>query len=246
MLVMRTSIVPSPPYITHIVLGLLLILALTGCTAPQIYSSSQHQVITLAPGNLEAHGLALITPSTITGLEEDKQALALTFANVLKQLKPGIPCITLSQALGQLNHNGLTNEYMRMFEDYRNTGIFNHDTLKKISSIVGARYLGQLKLAGFSQGTQGRWGVLGLRVVETKYARIRLFLQIWDSTDGSIAWEGVHELNYAYDTSAWRRYALSTRGHSTRSSSCAAGRRIDLGQFPHFSASSRRAVSAVS
>jgi hypothetical protein len=62
------------------------------------------------------------------------------------------------------------------------------------------RYLGQLKLSGFQQGSDGRLGVFGLRVLNTKQASIRLFFQIWDSTDGSIAWEGVDELQHTMDT----------------------------------------------
>lgn len=188
----------------------LLTISATGCVAPQVYSSSQHQSISLKPGDLEAHGIAFITPSTITGLEEDRQALALTFSDVLKRLRPAIHSVTLSETLGQLNSKGLTDEYKAMFEDYRDTGIFQARTLRKISEAVGVRYLGQLKLAGFSQGTQGRFGILGLRVLETKSAKIRLFLQIWDSNDGTIAWEGVHELNYANDTGAESTISFKT------------------------------------
>jgi hypothetical protein len=29
---------------------------------------------------------------------------------------------------------------------------------------------------------------------------MRVFLQIWDSADGSVAWEGIDELTFAVDT----------------------------------------------
>ena len=70
------------------------------------------------------------------------------------------------------------------------------------------RYLGQLKLSGFSQGSDGRLGVFGLRVFSTKIARLRLFFQIWDSSDGSVAWEGMDELEYAEDTPLERTVTL--------------------------------------
>jgi hypothetical protein len=36
--------------------------------------------------------------------------------------------------------------------------------------------------------------LLGLRLVETQYADLRLFFQIWDSRDGTVAWEAMQEL----------------------------------------------------
>jgi len=70
------------------------------------------------------------------------------------------------------------------------------------------RYLGQLKLSGFKQDSDGRLSLLGLRVLSTKIARLRLFFQIWDASDGSIAWEGLDELEYAEDTAAERTVTL--------------------------------------
>jgi hypothetical protein len=87
-----------------------------------------------------------------------------------------------------------------MFEDYRNTSLFQVKNLKEIAHATRMRYLGQLKLSGFSQGTDGRLSVFGLRVISTKKATIRLFFQIWDAPNGSIVWEGVDELLYSEDT----------------------------------------------
>jgi hypothetical protein len=36
--------------------------------------------------------------------------------------------------------------------------------------------------------------------VETKFAHLRLFLQIWDSQDGTIAWEGMQEMRISQET----------------------------------------------
>jgi hypothetical protein len=149
---------------------------------------------------LSAHGIGFITPSTVTGQEEDKQALALVFADVIRSKRPEIRCVRLSEVLGSINRNGLAEEYKQMFEDYRYTSIFKRKTLKKVGEVTGVRYLVQIKLANFTQKSQGRLSVFGLRIAQTKESNIRLFLSIWDSLDGSIAWEGIQELNYAYDT----------------------------------------------
>lgn len=171
-----------------------------GCFSPQLHTFTEHQSLTLRAGELEAHGLAFITPSTVTGQEEDKQALAFTFAEILSKTRPGVRCARLPETLGAVNRTGLTEDYKRMYRDYRDTGIFHRDLLRRVGEASGARYLVQLKLSGFSQGSQGRWSFLGIRMVDTKIASLRLFFQIWDSQEGTIAWEGVQELTHAVDS----------------------------------------------
>lgn len=182
------------------VITLLLLPVFSGCFGTQIYPTLEERVISLRTGDLESEGLALITPSTITGREEDKQAVALTFAEVLKRERPKVRVVALSETLGEINKADLAEAYKRMYADYRDTGLFNRDTLKKISVATGARYIAQLKLQQFSQGEKERFGILGLRIVMTKFAGIRLFFQIWDSHDGTIAWEGTQETLYSLDT----------------------------------------------
>jgi hypothetical protein len=179
-----------------------------GCAIPQTYSSIQNRSITLKPMDLERNGLAFITPSTVTGQEEEKQAVALTFSEVLQRKRPEIPLMTLPETLSAVNRAGIEESYRRMFEHYRDTGLFQLDSLRKLSSATGKRYFGQLKLSGFSQSSDGRFSLLGLRLYSTKIARLRLFFQIWDSADGSIAWEGMAELDLAEDTPMERMVTL--------------------------------------
>jgi hypothetical protein len=176
-------------------------LALGGCASgTQVYSTSQHQVVTLQPGALQKGGVAFVTPSTVTGQEEDKQALALTAADVLCKRMPNMHCVTLAETLGAVNIAGLSDDYKRMYVDYRDTGIFRRETLKQIGSITHARYLVQLKLANFSQGYKSRFGALGIRVIDTSTTSVRLFFQVWDSDDGSVAWEATEEVSLAFET----------------------------------------------
>jgi hypothetical protein len=154
----------------------------------------------LRTGDLQAGGIAIITPSSATGQEEDKQALALAFTGVLQEALPTLRVVSLPETLSAINRVGMTNEYKKMFEDYRLTGIFERDTLQKVAKVTGSRYIAQLKLGAFRQEAKGRWGLLGVRVVETKSSTIRLFLQIWDSRDGSIAWEGSQESTLSHES----------------------------------------------
>lgn len=173
-----------------------------GCAGgPQLSATVHHHTLGLEAGALEAGGLAFVTPSVALGKEEDKQVIALIFSEALIERRPGIAVVTLPETLGLINSNGYAEDYRRMYEDYGDTGIFRRDYLAQVGRLTGARYVAQLNLAAFSQDSVGRLSLLGLRLLETKRASARLFFQIWDSASGKIAWEGVQEMNYAYDTS---------------------------------------------
>jgi hypothetical protein len=160
----------------------------------------REQVISLRQGDLEAAGIAFITPSTVTGQEQEKEAVALTFADVLKTERPALKVSTLAQTLGAVNKAGIADQYKRMYEEYRDTGLFSAEALRRVGAATGSRYVAQLKLQGFNQSSKNRLGLFGLRLIETQYADVRLFFQIWDSRDGSIAWEAMQELRIARES----------------------------------------------
>jgi hypothetical protein len=191
----------SSPILKFKILSIVAAAALClGCAIPQTYHSTQYRTFALGPDDLSQFGLAFITPSTVTGQEQEKQTVAFTFSEVLYTERPDIPIRTLPQTLSAVNKAGLEEEYTQMFVDYQNTSLFKTASLKDVAGATGMRYLGQLKLSGFQQGSDGRFGVFGLRLINTKQASIRLFFQIWDSTNGSIVWEGVDELQHSMDT----------------------------------------------
>ena len=173
---------------------------LPGCAIKQVHSTADHADFSLDKNDLATYGLAFITPSTVTGQEEDKQTLAFAFANVMQESRPDIRLVTLPETISAINVADLTADYMRMYVDYRDTGVFKRDLLKKVGEITGTRYLAQLKLSDFKQNSKSRFTLFGLRVMQTKEANIRMFFQIWDSTDGTIAWEGTEEMNISWDT----------------------------------------------
>ncbi|VAX12409.1 hypothetical protein MNBD_GAMMA24-2400, partial [hydrothermal vent metagenome] len=186
--------------INRLLFMLFLPLWLVACGGPVIYTSLQHRSIDLKPGDLQHGGIAFITPSSVTGREQDRQSLALSFASILLNEYQDIRVVSLPETLSAVNRANLTAKYKAMFDEYQDTGIFQKDTLRKIGEITGVRYLAQLKLGGFRQESAGRFGFLGLRLMETKRANLRVFLQIWDSQEGSIVWEGLEELNLSTDT----------------------------------------------
>jgi len=176
-------------------------LALSACsTTLQVYSSPEHETLGLQQGDLRDGGLAFLTPSTVTGQEEDKQSLAHVFAATLQSERPELRFVSLSETISAVNRAGLAEAYRTMYQNYRDTGVFDGALMRRVAQAAQVRYLAQLKLANMQQGAKGRWSFLGVNILQTQYANLRVFFQIWDSRDGSIAWEGIDEVTFAIDT----------------------------------------------
>jgi len=184
---------------------------LTGCTvAPQTNSEIEHTSISLLPDDLENYGIGFLTPAAATTLETDKQSLSLMFADELTKMRPDARVASLPAVLSAVNEHSLADDYKQMYRDYLETGILEQDVLREIGAVSSVRYLAQLSLAGFSQGGNKRFGVFGFRVVETKQATMRVFMQIWDSKTGVVAWEATQEVNFAYETTAEKPVTFKT------------------------------------
>lgn len=192
-----------------------LVLGLTGCFSAQIVPTSQEHGISLRAGDLKNSGIAFLTPSSSTGQEEEKQAVAMVFAQVFQEKRPEVRVVGLAESLNAINRAGFAERYKQMYHDYRDTGLFKRDILKQVGAVTGARYLAQIKLQGFDQGAKERFGAFGFRIVETTYSRIRVFLQIWDSEDGTIAWEGMQETHYSEDRIADKPVTLREMAERT-------------------------------
>ena len=189
---------------------LLVVSLISGCFVPQKQFTDKHHDFSLSKGELSNYGIAFITPSTVTGQEEEKQGVALIAADLLKTKRPDVHCVTLAETLSAINKAGLAERYKEMYIDYRDTGLFKKDMLKQIGELTGVKYVAQLKLASFTQNNRDRFELFGMRLLETKKADLRLVLQIWNTNEGSIAWEIVEELSYAQDTVFSGSVALRT------------------------------------
>jgi hypothetical protein len=175
--------------------------ALAACDSTlQVYSAPKHDTLSLSQSELRAGGLAFLTPSTVTGQEEDKQTLAYVFSAAMQAERPDIRFVSLPRTISAVNRAGLAETYRRMYHDYRDTGVFEAGMMQRVAQAAGVRYLGQLKLARMEQSSRGRFGVLGLNLLNTQYANMRVFFQVWDSRDGAIVWEGIDEVTLAMDT----------------------------------------------
>jgi hypothetical protein len=173
--------------------------AATGCSGRgETRSAAKVNAALLQAGMLEEHGLAFLTPTARSDYNEDKQALALVFASTLSDLRPTVRIVPLTQTLGAVNRAGLIQQYQRMYQTFAATGALERDTLAKLRGVTGARYFALLQLSEFSQ-PHANPAAIALPTRSAPMAHIRLFVQIWDSVDGTAAWEGVVEVNHAAD-----------------------------------------------
>ena len=168
----------------------------------QVQRALKYESFELQVGDLATHGLAFITPTSITGQEQDRQSVAFLFARVLEEERPDVPVTSLAETLGAINGAGFLDEYKQMFEYYKDTGILPADALKKIADVTGRRYIAMLQMAAYSNASSGRVRIFGVRFVVTKSATLRLFNQIWDSETVKIAWEANQEMTVSYETAA--------------------------------------------
>jgi hypothetical protein len=181
-------------------------LLLPGCSSTsQVYSAQIIAALSntsLKPGELASFGIAFVTPSTVTGQEEDKLPLALAFAQTFEAARPGTRVVSLTETLSSVNRAGLTESYKRMYVDYRDSRLLDRTALAQVGNATGARYIALLSMAAFQQVYHDRFGLFGLRVLQTKQANIRITIQIWNSLDGSVDWEGSQEVHMADETAA--------------------------------------------
>jgi hypothetical protein len=181
--------------------GVAVLSLLAACSgSPQVQRALDYEDFSLAPGDLATHGLAFVTPSSITGHEQDRQTVAFVFAKVLREERPEIPVVTLAETLSDINAAGMADEYRDMLNHMDATGVLPGDGLAKIRQVTGARYVVMLKLASFQSESSRRFGFFSMRLVTTRIATLRLFYQIWDTETAAIAWEANQEMTLAFDT----------------------------------------------
>jgi len=183
---------------------------LAGCVdTGQLASDTEVVDFSMNTESLHREGLGFLTPVSATGQEADRVALAIAFADAVDASCDELHVVRLAEVLSSVNRSGLAADYKQMIDDYEATGILERDALQKVGDASGARYLGLLSLGRFSQETNKRFSIGGMRLFDTKQASIRLSLQIWDSHAGSIVWEGSDEIHYAYDTGKEKPVNLS-------------------------------------
>jgi len=142
---------------------------------------------------IDASRFALLMPTAGFGQEENRQALARGFHDLLAELRPELKTTSLADTISAINGGEMAETYGRMYTAYKETGLYDRQGLQKLGEATGARYLIQLKLQSFNQNNRSRFGYVGINIVQTQTTGLRLFVQVWDSVEGRIVWEDSNE-----------------------------------------------------
>ena len=99
----------------------------------------------------------------------------------------------------RINRQGLAAEYTRMRADYDQSNILDRNSLRRIASAIGVRYVFQLRLAALTQTMTDRWKIpaFDVRMSQTRSSIMRLSLQLWDAETGELVWASLAETNMA-------------------------------------------------
>ncbi|HEX7000022.1 MAG TPA: hypothetical protein VF322_17960 [Gammaproteobacteria bacterium] len=172
-----------------------------GCSVTnQLHSDLTYRGVSAEVGQFGSlTGIGVLTPSTPTGHESDKQALADALGQALEESESVGTVLPLTNTLSAINTAGLARAYAEMLAEYEHTGVLERDTLKRIGEAAGVRYLAKLNLGDFVQSSDKRLAIAGIRLFDTWRALIRVHLEVWDSRTGTIVWEGNEELVFAHE-----------------------------------------------
>jgi len=184
--------------LAKIAVGLILGIGLSACAGPLTQLNFNAAEIVRSPGfthrDLEEGKVGILSA---TGTDGYRRVLGDSFSKALRLTHPEIPQVPPHEAIGMINRANLADDYAMMIWDYETSGILRKETLRRIGEALEIRYFIQLSLLEYSQDTSTRISAFGIRFLETRSSTLRVFAQIWDTSSGSIVWEGSSEVTLA-------------------------------------------------
>ncbi|HEY7532539.1 MAG TPA: hypothetical protein VH681_07100 [Nitrospiraceae bacterium] len=175
------------------------IFALPGCLGSiygwQVRTTSTAFSPSYDPVTLGQEPVAILGALTMAGLRGNELGLDYLLGEVLHKVAPQMRVIDSRQSLSQINQLGLAAEYTQMRADAEQSHVLNRDSLKKIGTALGARYVFQPRLASFTQIMTDRWTFpgFGVLLMQTRSADLRVSLQLWDTKTGALLWVSMAE-----------------------------------------------------
>ena len=179
--------------------GLLLLVSLTGCSSSiygwQVRTNSTELSPSFHPANFEQDGVAIFPAITAPGLRGNEVGLSHYLGQIFQKVSPNWKVVSEQDTLTRLNRHGLAEQYTRVRNDYDQSNILDHNTLRTFREAVVARYVFQPRLAAFTQVMQDRWKfpALDLRLTQTRSSVMRISLQLWDGETGELLWASIAE-----------------------------------------------------
>jgi hypothetical protein len=177
----------------------LMVAVTTGCSSSiygwQVRTSSTAFAPSFDPGVLGQEPVAVLGALTMPGLRGNEVGLDFMLAEVLHRVAPHLHIVDSQRTISQINQKGLAAEYNQMRIDAEQSHILNQETLGKVGSAIGARYVFQPRLAAFTQTMYDRWTfpAFGVVISQTRQSNLRMSVQLWDARTGELVWASMAE-----------------------------------------------------
>ncbi|HJT19848.1 MAG TPA: hypothetical protein VJ746_05235 [Nitrospira sp.] len=171
----------------------------TGCASSiygwQVRTGSTAFSPSFNPGILGQEPVAVLGALTMPGLRGNEVGMDFMLGDVLHKVAPQIQIVSPQHAISQINQQGLTAEYTQMRADAEQSHILNRDSLQKIGTAIGARFVFQPRLAAFTQTMYDRWTfpAFGVVISQTRQSNLRMSVQLWDTKTGELLWASMAE-----------------------------------------------------
>lgn len=178
---------------------MLMVALMTGCSSSiygwQVRTNSTAFSPSFDPGSLGKEPVAVLGALTMPGLRGNEIGLDFMLGEVLHRVAPHIHIVSQQHTISQINQQGLAAEYNQMRVDAEQSHILNREPLKKVGSVIGARYVFQPRLAAFTQTMYDRWTFPGFGVLisQTRQSNLRMSVQLWDTNTGELLWSSMAE-----------------------------------------------------
>lgn len=178
----------------------LLLLLLTACASdPLGQTNFRAREPFRSPDSIFGNGtsVALFAASNAERGFEYRELLGDFTEEALRSSRPEIRIVPYWDTLSIINSGGLSADFSRMLKEYYSTGILESTRLQKIGRLLGVNYIIYPKLVEFNQGQSNRLSVFGLSIFKTHESQIKLYMEVWNTETGKIAWVGSAEANMA-------------------------------------------------
>jgi hypothetical protein len=139
-----------------------------------------------------------------------KEALGGLIYVSLNKYSNGVTLLPVSMTQSLVNRAGLWSDMQEMYKEYETTAVLRKDTLGKIGSALGARYVMMPKVLRFEHESFDRVNILGISFLRTRLSTLDIHIQLWDTETGDVVWQGIGEGSEAAEAVEGRPVSFMT------------------------------------
>lgn len=141
--------------------------------------------------------VATLVPIAPAALQGYSPMASLSLSSALSEASRPIKNIPAYETVDRLNDQGLAADYADMMSDFGRSGILDRPRLTRIGAALGAKYVLLPGIADFSQALTDRLDLAGWKVFKNRVIYLKLWLQLWDTTQSHLLWESAGETTVA-------------------------------------------------